>query len=54
LSQKQILKSDFGGGHDGGRRGKPMVEIGEVFRDHEENIAALEWVSEISVAAEYR
>jgi len=25
------LKSDFGGGHDGGRRQKPMVEIGEDF-----------------------
>jgi hypothetical protein len=32
LSQKQILKSDFGGGHDGGRRGHPMVEIGEDFK----------------------
>jgi hypothetical protein len=31
LSQKQILKSDFGGGHDGGSKGKPMVEIGEDF-----------------------
>jgi len=32
LSQNQILKSDFGGGHDGGRRGHPMVEIGEDFK----------------------
>ena len=32
LSQKQILKSDFGGGHVGGRRQKPMVGIGEDFR----------------------
>jgi len=45
LSQKQILKSDFGGGHDGGSRGKPMVETGEVFKKSWEKYTAVEWIS---------